>query len=120
MELRCPKCESPMRQYERNGITIDQCSQCKGVFLDRGELERLTEAESSYYAAQTPAPPQAGYPSQSGGYPPQSGGYPPQAAMPYQQQRWGSPGSPDSPHRYGGQQGHHRRRKKSFLGELFD
>lgn len=99
-----------MRQYERNGITIDQCSQCRGIFLDRGELERLTEAESSYYAAASAAPP-PGYPSQPGGYPP------PQAAMPHRQQRWGSAGSPDSPHHYG-QQGHSRRRG-SFLGDLF-
>jgi hypothetical protein len=38
-ELVCPKCESPMRSYERNGVTIDQCTGCRGVFLDRGELE---------------------------------------------------------------------------------
>jgi uncharacterized protein len=48
-ELVCPKCESPMRSYERNGVTIDQCTGCRGVFLDRGELERLVDAEGSYY-----------------------------------------------------------------------
>ncbi|MDP8944246.1 MAG: zf-TFIIB domain-containing protein [Actinomycetota bacterium] len=47
--LTCPKCESPMRSYERNGITIDQCTACRGVFLDRGELERLIDAEGAYY-----------------------------------------------------------------------
>jgi Zn-finger nucleic acid-binding protein len=48
-ELVCPKCESPMRSYERNGVTIDQCTGCRGLFLDRGELERLVDAEGSFY-----------------------------------------------------------------------
>jgi Zn-finger nucleic acid-binding protein len=38
-----------MRSYERNGVTVDQCSDCRGLFLDRGELERLVEAEGSFY-----------------------------------------------------------------------
>ncbi len=47
-KLVCPKCTSPMRTYARNGITIDQCTACHGIFLDRGELEQLISAESSY------------------------------------------------------------------------
>jgi Zn-finger nucleic acid-binding protein len=47
-KLVCPKCGSPMRTYARNGITIDQCTACHGIFLDRGELEQLISAESSY------------------------------------------------------------------------
>lgn len=46
--LICPKCGSRMRTYARNGITIDQCTACHGIFLDRGELEQLIGAESSY------------------------------------------------------------------------
>jgi len=46
--LICPKCGNPWRSFERGGITIDQCTGCRGVFLDRGELERLTEAETRY------------------------------------------------------------------------
>ena len=38
-----------MRSYERNGVTVDQCSDCRGIFLDRGELERLVDAENSHY-----------------------------------------------------------------------
>jgi Zn-finger nucleic acid-binding protein len=38
-----------MRSYERNGVTVDQCADCRGIFLDRGELERLIDAESSHY-----------------------------------------------------------------------
>jgi uncharacterized protein len=47
-KLSCPKCSGLMRTYERNGITIDQCTACYGIFLDRGELELLISAESSY------------------------------------------------------------------------
>lgn len=47
-ELHCPKCRAPMRSYERSGVTIERCSECGGIFLDRGELERLSEAEGNY------------------------------------------------------------------------
>ena len=51
MSLTCPKCQGQMRAYERNGVTVDQCTECRGLFLDRGELEQLTDAERSYHAA---------------------------------------------------------------------
>jgi Zn-finger nucleic acid-binding protein len=54
MELTCPKCHGAMRSYERSGIVIDQCSECRGVFLDRGELEKLIDAESREVAAAVP------------------------------------------------------------------
>lgn len=47
--LICPKCGSEMRSYERNGVLVDQCTGCKGLFLDRGELERLVDAEGAHY-----------------------------------------------------------------------
>jgi hypothetical protein len=50
-DLTCLKCHGPMRTYKRNGITIDQCTACHGIFLDRGELERLISAESTYLGA---------------------------------------------------------------------
>ena len=52
--LTCPKCGSEMRSYERNGVLVDQCTGCKGIFLDRGELERLTEAENTFYEREHP------------------------------------------------------------------
>lgn len=48
--LACPKDGSPMRSYERSGVVIDRCTECGGIFLDRGELERLTDAEGAYNA----------------------------------------------------------------------
>jgi uncharacterized protein len=47
--LTCPKCGGEMRTYERNGVVVDQCSECRGIFLDRGELERLVDAEGRHY-----------------------------------------------------------------------
>jgi uncharacterized protein len=47
-ELTCPKCKGPMRTHKRNGVTIEQCRKCHGIFLDRGELEQLIGAESSF------------------------------------------------------------------------
>ncbi len=48
--LICPKCRGAMRTYERAGITVDQCTECRGIFLDRGELESLVDAELRYNA----------------------------------------------------------------------
>ena len=53
-ELSCMKCSGVVRTYERNGITIDQCTVCHGIFLDRGELERLISAESAFLGGAGP------------------------------------------------------------------
>ena len=50
--LSCPKCHVSMRTYERDGIQVDQCVECRGIFLDPGELDRLLDAG----AASGPAP----------------------------------------------------------------
>ena len=40
--MKCPRCETiVLDEKERDGITIDACRQCRGIWLDRGELERL-------------------------------------------------------------------------------
>jgi uncharacterized protein len=54
--LTCPKCGSEMRSYERNGVVVDQCTECRGIFLDRGELKRLVDAEGSYYEREQSKP----------------------------------------------------------------
>lgn len=77
--LRCPKCPGTMRTYERNGVNLEQCDSCRGIFLDFGELEALSrlEAQASapppqtqHYAQQPPQQYPAQYPQQ---YPPQQG-----------------------------------------------
>ena len=55
MPMTCPKCMAEMRHYERSGVTVDQCSECRGIFLDRGEMERLIDAETAFHSA-PPAP----------------------------------------------------------------
>lgn len=57
--LVCPKCQGEMRAYERSGITVDQCNECRGIFLDRGELERLIEAEGAYVGGSAEQGPRA-------------------------------------------------------------
>lgn len=46
----CPKCAGRMRHTERGEILLERCTQCGGIFLDRGELERVIEAERGYYS----------------------------------------------------------------------
>jgi Zn-finger nucleic acid-binding protein len=50
--LICPKCGGEMRSYERNGVVVDQCTECRGIFLDRGELEKLVDAEGRHYSGE--------------------------------------------------------------------
>jgi uncharacterized protein len=118
MQMTCPKCQGQMRQYERNGVTVDQCGECRGIFLDRGELERLVDAENAWHN-----------PRQDGARPPAA---PAQPQPQYQQPQYQQPHSEQQRYRdydsdeypvYGGQHpGHHGKRKKrgGFLEELFD
>ncbi|CAN5115888.1 hypothetical protein BH23CHL1_BH23CHL1_20900 [soil metagenome] len=53
--IECPKCFSAMRRVERSGVVVDRCTGCGGLFFDRGELERLLQAESDYHAAAEPS-----------------------------------------------------------------
>jgi hypothetical protein len=46
--LRCPKCHGDLVVYERQGIVVDQCRECRGIWLDRGELEHLIDMEAEY------------------------------------------------------------------------
>jgi Zn-finger nucleic acid-binding protein len=45
-----------MRTYNRSGVQIEQCDQCRGIFLDYGELEALTRLETQWAAPPPPAP----------------------------------------------------------------
>ncbi|WP_406859771.1 zf-TFIIB domain-containing protein [Streptomyces sp. HUAS MG47] len=53
--MQCPKCHAPMHTYNRSGVQIEQCSGCRGIFLDYGELEALTRLESQW-GQQAPPP----------------------------------------------------------------
>ncbi|MER6345467.1 TFIIB-type zinc ribbon-containing protein [Streptomyces sp. NPDC001595] len=92
--MQCPKCHAPMHTYNRNGVQIEQCSNCRGIFLDYGELEALTRLESQWAQPAPPAPPA-----------PQA--YPAQPAAP----AWGAP--------HGGHGHYGHQRHKSFGRMLF-
>lgn len=87
-----------MRAYERNGVTVDQCTECRGIFLDRGELERLTSAENAWH----------------GGPPAQQYQQPHQSHQQHQQQPHYQQG-----YSYGGHKPH-KKKRESFFEELFD
>lgn len=55
---QCPKCRGLMRTYDRNGVHIEQCENCRGIFLDFGEFEHLSQLESRF--TQQPPPAQYG------------------------------------------------------------
>lgn len=41
--MNCPTCNVPLVMSERQGIEIDYCPQCRGIWLDRGELDKIIE-----------------------------------------------------------------------------
>jgi Zn-finger nucleic acid-binding protein len=49
-----------MQTYNRSGVQIEQCGNCRGIFLDYGELEALTQLEGQW---SQPAPPPQAYPA---------------------------------------------------------
>lgn len=46
----CPKCQNMMVTVDRLGVHLEQCQGCRGIFLDRGELEQIAGAEQRHYA----------------------------------------------------------------------
>ena len=46
--MRCPLCDVPMKEVERRGVLVDLCPECKGVWLDKGELDKLLAASREY------------------------------------------------------------------------
>jgi uncharacterized protein len=57
--MQCPKCRGVMRTYTRSGVQIEQCDNCRGIFLDYGELEAIGRMESQWGGVAPPAPPAA-------------------------------------------------------------
>jgi uncharacterized protein len=46
--MQCPVCASMLQPVNRQGIEIDTCPQCRGVWLDRGELDKLIQLSNQY------------------------------------------------------------------------
>ena len=100
--MACPIDGATLVMTERSGIEIDYCPTCRGVWLDRGELDKIIERAAASEAPPPPQQPQAPPPQPQQGPWSQQPHYPPQ---------------PPYGHGYG-----HKpyKRRKSFLEELFD
>ena len=97
--MQCPTDGAVLVMSERSGIEIDYCPTCRGVWLDRGELDKIIERSLSQSAPEQPAAPPASPPQQ------QQQSY----QQPYQQQQQSY------------QQGYRKpKRKESWLSEIFD
>lgn len=102
--MSCPIDGATLVMSERSGIEIDYCPTCRGVWLDRGELDKIIERSAADFAGQS-APQPASAPGQGGS---------PWTSAPPQQ-----PYPPHQPYGHG-YQGKPYKRRKSFLEELFD
>lgn len=92
--MQCPVCKDvTLTMSDRQGIEVDYCPQCRGVWLDRGELDKLIE-RATVSAAPSPARQQA----------------PQQPERPRERRDYD-----DDYHGY-----HGKRKKRGFLGEIFD
>jgi len=100
--MNCPKCNIALSMTDRQGVEIDFCSQCRGVWLDRGELDKIIERSG-------PAP---------------AGAVPPAMPPPPQDYRRRDDDDDDDDYRRHGHDSsydsHGRKKKKGFLGDLFD
>ena len=89
--MKCPNCNETLSMTERQGVEIDYCPSCRGVWLDRGELDKIIEKSVAPNAQQ-----------QSN-----DKSYPKDVSYPDQHYR------DQKDYRY-------KRKKDSFLGDLFD
>jgi Zn-finger nucleic acid-binding protein len=64
--MQCPVCRVPLAMSDRQGIEIDYCPQCRGVWLDRGELDKIIERSGpAQQAPAAPPPPRQQQPAPS-------------------------------------------------------
>ena len=48
--MKCPACNETLVMADRNGVEIDYCPKCRGVWLDRGELDKILERSAEHYS----------------------------------------------------------------------
>ncbi len=98
--MLCPRCEKTLHMTERQGIEIDYCPSCRGVWLDRGELDKIIERSTELTGG--------------GGYQqPQRQPEPRPDEGRYQQRT-------DPRYKYGDSRGYRHKKKKNMLSEIFD
>lgn len=104
--LICPACRLGLVMTDRQGVEIDYCPKCRGVWLDRGELDKIIERSAAYEAG--PGQPQAGLEPQV-------------RTAPGHGQPWGGGYSEHRGGHGGGKHGGgHGGRRRGFLANLFD
>ena len=107
--MQCPVCRVPLAMSDRQGIEIDYCPQCRGVWLDRGELDKIIDRSAPPPAATAASGPQPSAPLHPGG------GQSPWAPDGYTHGGYGHGG--------GGQRGYGGKpykKRKSWLEDIFD
>ena len=117
--LMCPNDNSAMQTLDRDGVQFDMCPACRGVWLDRGELEKLmASAAEDGRASATPAAPTSQSPSQPQPHSqPQSqpwgGGRPYADDRGYRDDRRGDDRHRDDDYRY-------KKKKRDSIFDIFD
>ncbi len=109
--MRCPVDNETLVMADRNGVEIDYCPKCRGVWLDRGELDKIIERAAGIEAppAQRAAPAPAS--------PPPVYQHPPQAPHAPQGRPYAKYDDDDDDDY---RRGYKKKRRESFLGDLFD
>ena len=106
--MKCPiDTDVDLVMTDRQGIEIDYCPKCRGVWLDRGELDKLIDR-----SATAASPPQQGYQERS--FLPQQD---PRQRHGHDDREHRRYGNDDDDHR---RHGHGYRKRKSFLSDVFD
>ncbi len=108
--MQCPSDGTVLVMSERSGVEIDYCPTCRGVWLDRGELDKILERGAREFGAQqsAPAAPAAPAPPAYGQQQPFDSGY---------NRGYDNRGSDNRGY---GDQGYRKKKKESWLSELFD
>lgn len=81
--MKCPNCNVALVMADRNGIEIDYCPDCRGIWLDRGELDKIIERST-------------------------------QLNIPQQRNMY------QNKEHYHSEKNYHYKKRKGFLGDLFD
>lgn len=110
--MKCPNCNEILLMTDRHQVEIDYCPNCRGVWLDKGELDKLME----YASSQVQAPD----PRQNQGYDRQNS-HQQDYREEYRDHRDDRYDHDQRDHRdYRGQNQKYPRKKKSFLSDFFD
>lgn len=102
--LMCPNDNTAMQTLDRSGVQFDMCPSCRGVWLDRGELEKLMDSAMADGRASAPQAPQP-YAQ-------------PHQAPPHQPQTWGGHGYRDDRRRDDDYR--YKKKKRDSIFDIFD